>query len=99
MATRECDLAMALVIQWERCGAPTAAATDLLGQTGRTTAADPAQTAMGEAGSPAPQSLDAAGRLPDDRASLQSALEITQTDDGQQDLCGGPMPTASIPHL
>lgn len=42
MATRECDLAMALVIQWERCGAPTAAATDLLGQTGRTTAADPA---------------------------------------------------------
>ena len=81
MATHECDAAVALVAEWERCGATTATPTDRRGQAGRTTASDPAQTALGETGSPSPQSASAAGGLPDDCASLQSTLGSTPTDD------------------
>lgn len=43
----------------------------------------PAQTTVGEEGNHSVESSDAAGRLPDDRASLQSAVATHAADDGQ----------------
>jgi hypothetical protein len=46
------------------------------------------------------ESPHAAGRLSDDCLSLQPAVEIEKTDDGEQDLCRGHVPktSASDPH-
>ena len=56
----------------------------------------PTETHMGAARNHSPQGAYAAGRLPNDCASLQSAVASTQTDDGEQDLCCGQGSTTSV---
>ena len=70
MALHQRDTTMALVAEEKRCGSPTATSTDRRTHTEQTTAADPAQTALGSTGGDPAQSAHAAGGLPDDCASL-----------------------------
>ena len=63
----------------------------------RTPASDPAQAEMGEDRNHSLESPAAAGGLSHDRASLQSALEAHEADDGEQDLCRGHLSETSVP--
>jgi len=65
---RESGLTVVATRQTRR--APTATSTDRRTHTEQTTAADPAQTALGSTGGDPAQSAHAAGGLPDDCASL-----------------------------